>query len=83
MVGAKNLAAKHHHPPGKSSFQSPRHAPPVAETPPANFPIPPTPLTPDEEAIRNRAYQLWERAGQPDGDGVAFWLEAERELHSH
>jgi hypothetical protein len=34
------------------------------------------------EAIRLRAYQKWERAGRPDGDGVAFWLEAEAELIS-
>jgi hypothetical protein len=33
-----------------------------------------------EEAIRVRAYQLWERAGHPTGDGVSFWLEAEAEL---
>lgn len=33
-----------------------------------------------EEATRVRAYQLWERAGRPGGDGVAFWLEAEKEL---
>ena len=33
-----------------------------------------------EEAIRVRAYQNWERAGRPEGDGVAFWLQAEAEL---
>jgi hypothetical protein len=33
-----------------------------------------------EEATRVRAYQLWDRAGRPEGDGVAFWLEAEAEL---
>lgn len=33
-----------------------------------------------EEATRVRAYQLWERAGHPEGDGVSFWLEAEAEL---
>jgi len=33
-----------------------------------------------EEAIRTRAYHLWEAAGRPPGDGVHFWLEAEREL---
>ena len=30
--------------------------------------------------IRLRAYRKWEAAGQPPGDGVRFWLEAEREL---
>jgi hypothetical protein len=32
-----------------------------------------------EETIRVRAYQKWESAGKPGGDGVKFWLEAERE----
>jgi hypothetical protein len=27
-----------------------------------------------------RAYKLWETAGKPNGDGVRFWLEAERQL---
>lgn len=34
--------------------------------------------SPDE--IRLRAYENWEAAGRPDGDGVNFWVEAEREL---
>lgn len=33
-----------------------------------------------EEGIRMRAYQKWEAAGHPPGDGIQFWLEAEREL---
>jgi hypothetical protein len=33
-----------------------------------------------EEACRVRAYHLWERAGRPPGDGVEFWLDAERQL---
>ncbi len=33
-----------------------------------------------EEAVQVRAYQKWESAGKPAGDGVRFWLEAEREL---
>lgn len=32
------------------------------------------------DAVRLRAYQRWEAAGRPDGDGVNFWLEAERDL---
>jgi len=32
------------------------------------------------ESIRLRAYSRWESAGMPPGDGVQFWLEAEREL---
>jgi hypothetical protein len=38
----------------------------------------PTPVGEDE--IRMRAYQKWEAAGKPAGDGTKFWLEAEREL---
>jgi len=30
--------------------------------------------------IRLCAYQKWEHAGKPAGDGVQFWLEAELEL---
>ena len=33
-----------------------------------------------EEQIRQRAYQLWEEAGWPEGDGQNFWLQAEAEL---
>lgn len=35
---------------------------------------------PSETAVRERAYARWEAAGRPEGDGVIFWLEAEREL---
>jgi Protein of unknown function (DUF2934) len=43
-------------------------------------------MTPYSEAqIRDRAYALWEEAGRPDGQDMAFWIVAERELadHSH
>ena len=33
-----------------------------------------------ENAIREKAYLLWEAAGRPDGDGTEFWLKAEEEL---
>lgn len=33
-----------------------------------------------DEEIRLRAYQKWEAAGKPTGDGIQFWLEAEQEL---
>lgn len=33
-----------------------------------------------EDAIRLRAYEKWEAAGKPNGDGIRFWLEAEKEL---
>ncbi|AMV26848.1 hypothetical protein VT84_20780 [Gemmata sp. SH-PL17] len=32
------------------------------------------------DKIRARAFFLWEQAGQPEGDGVEFWLRAEQEL---
>ena len=32
------------------------------------------------EAIRLLAHGKWEAAGCPAGDGVEFWLEAEREV---
>jgi hypothetical protein len=33
-----------------------------------------------EEAIRLWAYAKWEEAGNRPGDGVQFWLDAERQL---
>lgn len=33
-----------------------------------------------ENAIRERAYSLWEQAGYPTGDGIDFWLQAEQQL---
>jgi hypothetical protein len=39
--------------------------------------------TASEEAVRLLAYQKWEAAGKPAGDGSAFWEQAERELLSH
>jgi hypothetical protein len=32
------------------------------------------------DAIRLYAFRKWEIAGKPAGDGVPFWLEAEKEL---
>jgi len=32
------------------------------------------------ETIRLRAFQNWEIAGKPDGDGIQFWLAAEKDL---
>jgi hypothetical protein len=32
------------------------------------------------EEIRQCAFQKWENAGRPNGDGIQFWLEAEHEL---
>ncbi|MDB5565211.1 MAG: hypothetical protein JWP84_1777 [Tardiphaga sp.] len=33
-----------------------------------------------DELIRARAYALWDLCGRPEGDGLRFWLEAEREV---
>lgn len=43
--------------------------------PPADVPKPAR-----DEAIRLGAYMKWEAAGKPEGDGVNFWLDAEKEL---
>jgi hypothetical protein len=32
------------------------------------------------DEIRLSAYLRWERAGSPSGDGLQYWLEAEREF---
>jgi len=34
-------------------------------------------------AIRKLAHHKWEAAGFPAGDGVDFWLEAEREVKAN
>jgi hypothetical protein len=34
----------------------------------------------EHDQIRERAYQLWEQAGKPDGKHQYFWNEAERQL---
>ncbi len=34
----------------------------------------------DRQAIEKLAYEKWEAAGRPEGDGVNFWLEAEKEF---
>ncbi|MGO9419862.1 DUF2934 domain-containing protein [Roseiarcus sp.] len=35
-----------------------------------------------EKAIRERAYQLWDQAGRPEGRSQEFWLAAKAELES-
>jgi hypothetical protein len=34
----------------------------------------------DDDKIRDRAFQLWVAAGQPDDREQEFWYQAEREL---
>ena len=38
---------------------------------------------PQEEAIRERAYTLWEQDGRPEGRSLAHWFKAEAELTVH
>jgi hypothetical protein len=53
--------------------------PQAAVTPGSGSPAgAPKPVSKD--VIRLRAYQKWESAGKPGGDGIRFWLEAEKEL---
>ena len=47
---------------------------------PASSPAPTIPTAPTHDEIRELAYRKWEAAGWPAGDGVEFWLAAEREL---
>jgi hypothetical protein len=35
---------------------------------------------PSHEAISNRAKAIWESEGRPEGQDLAFWLRAEKEL---
>jgi hypothetical protein len=37
---------------------------------------------PADDDIRILAYQKWEAAGCPDGEGERFWLAAEQELRA-
>jgi hypothetical protein len=37
---------------------------------------------PTDDQIRNRAHQLWEQAGKPEGREDEFWHQAEQELQA-
>ena len=37
----------------------------------------------EEQAIRERAYLIWQHEGRPKGRDVANWLEAETEVKQH
>ncbi|MGY4155578.1 hypothetical protein ACVINW_001420 [Bradyrhizobium sp. USDA 4461] len=37
---------------------------------------------PTDDDVRQRAHELWELAGRPEGREQEFWYEAERELKS-
>jgi Protein of unknown function (DUF2934) len=34
----------------------------------------------DQEKVRQRAHELWEKSGRPEGRDEYFWTEAERQL---
>ena len=36
-----------------------------------------------EEAIRERAYQLWVADGRPEGNPDNYWLNAQRDMLAH
>ncbi|MDJ0619762.1 MAG: DUF2934 domain-containing protein [Calothrix sp. MO_192.B10] len=38
------------------------------------------PNRPDEDDIRLKAYEIWQRNGYPDGKSLEHWLQAEQEL---
>jgi hypothetical protein len=42
----------------------------------------PTPARPfpGQDPIADRAYQLWESEGKPEGRDIDHWLQAEREI---
>ena len=39
-------------------------------------------VDPTADQIRQRAYELWQLAGRPEGSDQEFWYEAERELQN-
>jgi hypothetical protein len=39
-------------------------------------------VTLDDEAIRNRAYEIWQKAGCPDGSHEEHWAQARSELEA-
>jgi hypothetical protein len=61
--------------PAVGTHAAPNSTPPERVAPPAQTNI-------AEEHIRMHAYFKWVAAGMPAGDGIDFWLEAERELNS-
>lgn len=35
-----------------------------------------------DQQIRERAYQLWEEAGRPEGRAEEFWFHAQADIHT-
>jgi hypothetical protein len=36
----------------------------------------------DDERVRQRAHEIWEKAGRPDGQHDAHWEQARREVEA-
>lgn len=68
----------------RAASSSPRPRPTSAPTPTAARPATTgsTTNTPDEDAIRRRAYEIYVGRGANGGSPVEDWLQAERELLS-
>ena len=67
--------------PSPASAENSTAVPAVASVEPVSLEARPLVASshPTEEAIRVRAYEHWESAGRPEGDGIQFRLDAERE----
>jgi hypothetical protein len=50
----------------------------TAQKPTSTATMPPQPSP--EQAIRERAYAIWEEEGRPEGRDVDHWLPAEAEI---
>lgn len=40
-------------------------------------------MSENEEKIRQRAYEIWEREGRPEGRGHEHWSQARREIDKY
>lgn len=65
--GPAHRAAEAHDPVTLSDMETPSHAAENAQ----------------DEWIRQRAYQIWEEEGRPDGRALDHWLRAKDEIAGH
>jgi len=72
--------SKHHHKSATSANTGPVPPTSTGETTIASSDKDQNTKAASLEEIRLRAYQKWEAAGKPNGDGFQFWLEAKQEL---
>ena len=52
----------------------------TGRTPDSIPPFVPAPADPDQNRIAQRAYQMWEDDGRPDGADQQYWFAAEQAL---